>query len=326
MHIKIGTRGSKLALTQTTHVCEALKKAYPEHTFEIVIISTKGDRVQNVALNQIGDKGLFVKEIEEQLLSGEIQLGVHSMKDMPSECEPGLRFTKTWKREDPRDVLVLREKGSWQELPEGAIIGTGSLRRGYQLKMLRSDLQIVDIRGNVDTRLRKMEEQKLDGIVLAAAGLHRLGMQDVITQYLEPEEMISACAQGALALEIKADNQELEAMLNALSDERSQKEVVAERTFLAAMEGSCHVPVGATCTILNKEKADQLDDIEQADYAKQNDTLAKSNITEDVCVLRALFGNEDGTELVQVEVKDVDPVMAGEKAAEEVRKMFTAFA
>lgn len=154
-------------------------------------------------LHEIGDKGLFVKEIEERILSHEIDIGVHSMKDMPAFPAPGLIFSKTWKREDPRDVLILREKNSLEELTPGSVIGTGSKRREFQLKRLRPDLKVVNIRGNVDTRLRKMEEQKLDGIVLAAAGLHRLGMQDKITMYLNEDEMISAPAQGALALEIR---------------------------------------------------------------------------------------------------------------------------
>ena len=168
MKYVIGTRGSKLALVQANYVCDILQKAYPEQEFEIKIVKTKGDMIQDRPLNQIGDKGLFVKEIEEQILSGEVQIGVHSMKDMPAELPEGLTFTKAWKREDPRDVLILREKDSLEELPQGAVIGTGSKRREFQLKKLRPDLKVVDIRGNVDTRLRKMEEQQLDGIVLAA--------------------------------------------------------------------------------------------------------------------------------------------------------------
>lgn len=318
MHIKIGTRGSKLAMMQTGCVCECLKAAYPEDIFEIVVISTKGDRVQDVALNQIGDKGLFVREIEEQLLCGEIQMGVHSMKDMPSECEDGLMFTKAWKREDPRDVLVLREKKNLNELEEGAVIGTGSLRRGFQLQMLRPDLKIVDIRGNVDTRLRKMEEQKLDGIVLAAAGLHRLGMQDVITQYLEPEQMISACAQGALALEIKSDNEDLREMLDALSDEKSHMEVVAERTFLAEMEGSCHVPVGASCKIVERNYTyDAGENGILSDIIKMRDAVKSGNR---ICKVCGIFGTEDGSKLIRAEAADADPVIAGKKAAAEIKK------
>ena len=209
----IGSRGSRLALIQTKYVQEKLAKAYPEHTFEIQIIKTKGDKIQNKPLDKIGGKGLFVKEIEEKIISGEIHMGVHSMKDMPSTPAKGLVFTKVWKREDPRDVLILRTAKHLSELREDAVIATGSKRRAFQLLKLRPDLQIINIRGNVDTRLRKMEEQQLDGIVLAAAGLKRLGMEDVITQYLAPEDMISAPAQGALALEVREDQKELQKML-----------------------------------------------------------------------------------------------------------------
>ena len=149
MKYVIGTRGSKLALKQAEDVCTILRLTYPEHTFELKIIQTKGDRIQNKPLDQIGDKGLFVREIEEQLLSKEIQIGVHSMKDMPPQPAKGLVFTKAWKREDPRDVLILREKRSLDELPYGAVIGTGSRRREYQLKQLRPDLKVVNIRGNI---------------------------------------------------------------------------------------------------------------------------------------------------------------------------------
>lgn len=241
----IGTRGSKLALTQSEQVMEKLMAAYPEHEFLLKVIKTKGDIIQNKPLNQIGDKGVFVKEIEEQILSDQVQLGVHSMKDMPSVPAPGLIFTKSWRREDARDVLILREKKSLMELPSGAIIGTGSMRRKFQLLALRPDIRVVDIRGNVDTRLKKMEDQKLDGIVLAAAGLKRLGMQDKITQYLEPEQMIPAPAQGILALEIREDEKELLKMLDALCDEEAWQAASLERDFLQSIGGNCHVPIAA---------------------------------------------------------------------------------
>ena len=196
MNYRIGTRGSKLALAQAEYVRDRLAEAYREDTFEIRVIKTKGDRVLDKPLHEIGDKGLFVREIEEQLLDGEVDLGVHSMKDMPSYPADGLKFTKAWKREDARDVLILRRAKTLEELPFGAVIGTGSRRREFQLKKLRPDINVINIRGNVDTRLRKMEEEKLDGIVLAAAGLHRLGMQEKITCYLETEQMIPAPAQG----------------------------------------------------------------------------------------------------------------------------------
>lgn len=287
MDIRIGTRGSKLAMIQTELVCEALKHHFPEHTYKIIVISTKGDRIQNIALREMGDKGIFVKEIEDKLLRGEIQLGVHSMKDMPSESADGLVFTKSWKREDPRDVLILREAASLHALREGAVIGTGSIRREYQLKRLRPDIRIAGIRGNIDTRLRKMEEQKLDGIVLAAAGLKRLKLEHVITEYLEPEQMVPACAQGALALEIREDNRALQKMLDSLSDEESQSCVEAERTFLKAIGGGCHVPAGANCR--------------RCDNGLE---------------LTAVFGTEDGSRLEQVTLKGTEAKRLGEQAAE----------
>lgn len=265
----LGTRGSKLALAQTGLVRDRLKKAYPEHEFGIRIIQTKGDRIPDRPLDRIGDKGLFVREIEEKLLSGDVHIGVHSMKDMPARPAEGLVFTKAWKREDPRDVLVLRKAHSLEELRPGSVIGTGSRRREFQLKRLRPDIRVVGIRGNVDTRLRKMEEQELDGIVLAAAGLHRLGMQRSITQYLEPGQVIPAPAQGILALEVREDDSTIQQMLDALCDEETQAIACAERTFLQKIGGDCHVPIGAYCEKMEDEKYQ----------------------------IRALFGNETGTEL-----------------------------
>lgn len=287
----IGSRGSRLALIQTKYVQEKLAKAYPEHTFEIQIIKTKGDKIQNKPLDKIGGKGLFVKEIEEKIISGEMHMGVHSMKDMPSTPAKGLVFTKVWKREDPRDVLILRTAKHLSELREGAVIATGSKRRAFQLLKLRPDLQIINIRGNVDTRLRKMEEQQLDGIVLAAAGLKRLGMEDVITQYLAPEDMISAPAQGALALEVREDQKELQKMLDVFCDEETMNEVCAERNFLEQMGGSCHTPAGARC-----QKTDQ-------GYE-----------------LYAMFGNEDGSKQAYTKVYGTCPEILAQTAIKNIKK------
>lgn len=250
MKIKIGTRGSKLALAQAEQVKERMENTYPELICEICVIRTTGDRIQHKPLNEIGGKGLFVREIEEKLLADEIQLAVHSMKDMPKPA-PGLVFSKTWKREDNRDVLILREKKEISELPQGAVIGTGSIRRSAQIKRMRPDLKIADIRGNVDTRLRKMEEEKLDGIVLAAAGLHRLGMEALITQYLDVENMIPAPAQGALALEVAEKNAALKEKLDALCEEESHVTARMERAYMEAVGGGCHAPVGACCQKLS---------------------------------------------------------------------------
>ena len=180
MEYIIGTRGSKLAVAQAEHVRTKLSQAYPEHKFEIRTIRTTGDRILDRPLHELGSKGIFVKEIEEDILKHKADIGVHSMKDMPSCPAAGLMFAKAWKWETPQDVLILREKTSLDELPQGAVIGTGSKRREFQLKCLRNDIRVVNIRGNVDTRLQKMEEEKLDGIILAAAGLKRLGLHHKI--------------------------------------------------------------------------------------------------------------------------------------------------
>lgn len=250
MKIVIGTRGSKLAVAQAEYVKRCLEEKYPEDEISLKLIKTRGDRIQNRALGEIGGKGVFVREIEKELLDGEIQLAVHSMKDMPAEIPEGLVFAKAWGREDPRDVLVLREASSLSELPPQAKIGTGSRRRGIQLKMLNPHLEIVDIRGNVETRLAKMKEQQLDGIVLAAAGLNRLGKSDLVTQYLTPEEMVPAPAQGILGIELRGDQKELLCKVNALSDEKTDRILQTERSFVREMGGDCTLPIGAYAEIL----------------------------------------------------------------------------
>ena len=224
MRYIIGTRGSRLALAQAEYVRDRLSAAYPMHTFTLRVIRTSGDKILNKPLAEFGEKGIFVKEIEAEILNGTADIGVHSMKDMPVCPACGLMFTRAWKREDPRDVLVLRKARSLQELPEGAVIGTGSKRREIQLKSLRPDLNIAGVRGNVDTRLQKMYEGAFDGLVLAAAGLHRLGMRRAITQYLDLDEVVCAPAQGVLALEIRNGDMELLDLLNALSDADSADE------------------------------------------------------------------------------------------------------
>ena len=250
MNYKVGTRSSKLAIRQTKEVIDRLKEVYPEDSFEIMTLQTTGDKKRNVALEQIGTKGLFVDEIEKALLRDEIQLAVHSMKDMPEDLAPGLVFAKAWKREDPRDVLILRKAASLAELPPKAVIATGSKRREFQLKRLRPDLNIVGIRGNIDTRIQKLYEPLedgtyLDGIVLAAAGLHRLGLEEKITQYLDVEDMIPAPAQGILALEVRRENLELLDKLNQLSDAKTQRAAQMEREFLKSTGGNCRLPIGA---------------------------------------------------------------------------------
>lgn len=250
MKIRVGTRGSNLALIQTNWAIDRLKEKFPEVEFEVKIIKTKGDKILHLSLDKIGDKGLFVKEIESQLLEGEIDLAVHSMKDMPAEVVEGLKFAAVPKREDPRDVIILREGlNSFDELPIGATIGTGSKRRKYQLLRKRPDLNIVPIRGNIETRISKIKSENLDGIVLAASGVIRADLEEKITEFLPVDLMIPAPAQGALALEIREDDEELEKMIDAIKDEISQIQTDAERSYLAGIDGSCHIPMGAYCEV-----------------------------------------------------------------------------
>lgn len=253
MKIIVGSRGSKLALTQTEWVISKIKENNPQVDFEIKIISTKGDRIQHIPLDKIGGKGLFVQEIEEQLINGQIDLAVHSMKDMSTDIPKELKFSYVPVREDFRDVLILNEKyKSIDELPKGAKIGTGSKRRKYQLLNYRNDLNVVPIRGNVDTRIKKIETENLHGVVLASAGIKRLGLENKINYnifYLDEDIMLPSPAQGILALEIKKGRENLEKILKSIEDEKSKIQAVAERAFLKGVNGGCHLPIGALCTI-----------------------------------------------------------------------------
>lgn len=289
MKITVGTRGSKLAITQTKWLLNLLKEKNPELEFEIQIIKTKGDKILDKALDKIGDKGLFVKEIEHELILGKIDLAVHSMKDMPSELPEGLVFASVPKREDPRDVLILRDGlKNLDEVPIGGKIATGSKRRKFQLLKLRPDLEIMPIRGNVETRIQKIKDEGLDGTVLAASGVIRLGLEEKITQYLDVDEMIPAPAQGALAIEIKNDRKDLKEIINKIKDIETTIQVESERAFLEGVNGSCHMPIGAYAFI----KGDNL-------------------------TLNAILGKEDGSKLVSMNLsgKCVDAKQIGEKLA-----------
>ena len=250
MKIIVGTRGSKLAVTQTNWVINKLKEKHPEVEFETKIIKTKGDLIQNVSLDKIGDKGLFVKEIEQQLIDGQIDMAVHSMKDMPSNLPEGLKFASIPKREDARDVLVLKEGySSINDLPNGAKVATGSKRRKYQLLKHRPDLEIVPIRGNIETRIKKIETENLDGVVLAASGLRRAGLEEKIDYYIPTDIMLPAPAQGILALEIREDDKETEKIIDSIKDNITKVQIDAERGFLIGVNGSCHIPMGAYCEV-----------------------------------------------------------------------------
>lgn len=294
MKIKIGTRGSNLALTQTKWVESQLKKDNPEVDIEIIIIKTKGDKILDVALDKIGDKGLFVKELEQALYDKTIDIAVHSMKDMPSEAVEGLSIAPTPIREDHRDVLILKEGySSLNDIPIGGVVGTGSKRRCYQLALKRPDLKFEPIRGNIETRIRKLTDLNLDAIVLAAAGIKRLGLESVITTYLEDEDCLAAPAQGALAIQYRSDDKKIEEVLIRISDFSSQKQIEAERSFLLHTNGGCHAPIGA--------------------HAK---------IDGDYITLEGVFGLEDGSKIIRKSMvgKLEDSTSIGETLAKEILK------
>jgi len=250
--IRVGTRQSALALTQTNQTIERLsalaERAGLPCRFEVKKIVTRGDRILDVTLSKVGGKGLFVKEIEQALLDREIDMAVHSMKDMPFELPEGLVFGAIPEREDARDCLIGRSVRSVEELPHGARIGTSSLRRSAQLQAARPDLVIEAIRGNIDTRLRKLEEEGYDAILLAAAGLHRMGWKERITSYLPAELCLPAVGQGALAVECREDDADLLNVLSLLNDPLTARCVVAERRLLGLLNGGCQVPIGAYAT------------------------------------------------------------------------------
>ncbi|NQU42502.1 hydroxymethylbilane synthase [bacterium] len=243
--LRIGTRKSPLALWQANWVRDRLLKAHPGLAVELVRMSTEGDRVLNLPLAQLGGKDIFTKEIENALLEDRVDLAVHSLKDLPTQLPEGLFLAAVCKREDPRDALVAREAKSLGDLPEGAIVATGSLRRKAQLLGLRPDVRIVDVRGNVGTRLRKYAEAGWDGMILAKAGLVRMGLEEHIACVLSPEEMLSGVGQGALAIEIREGDARTGELIRGLQDPDTTAETAAERAFLARLEGGCQVPIAA---------------------------------------------------------------------------------
>jgi len=251
--IRIGTRGSVLARTQTDTIVTALQNLYPELIIQITILKTSGDAQQNVPFNQVGTKGMFVKEIEQALLEGEIDLGVHSLKDMPSELPEGLHIACIPKREDPRDALVSSSGLPLAMLPIHAVIGTSSLRRKSQIKAFRPDLVVQELRGNLDTRLSKLEQGDYSAIVLAVAGLNRLGLSQKITEHLPVNLCLPAVGQGALALETRIDDKKTASLLAPLHHSETAIAVSAERAFLRRLEAGCSVPAGAYAQIVNEE-------------------------------------------------------------------------
>lgn len=251
MKIIVGSRGSDLALTQTKMVIADIEKLNPQVECEIKIIKTTGDIIYDQPIAQIGGKEIFTKEIEKELLNKGIDMAIHSMKDMPGILPEGLKLSHTPKRVDPRDVLVLKEGyKSIDDIPQGGVIGTGSMRRKYQILDMRPDLQVVGIRGNVQTRIDKIDSENLDGTILAASGMKRLGIDlGDRMYYLEVEDFSPSPCQGILAIEIREDDVELDQVLKTISDPNTEIEASAERAYLKSVGGSCTVPVGARSII-----------------------------------------------------------------------------
>ncbi|HZV06715.1 MAG TPA: hydroxymethylbilane synthase [Gemmataceae bacterium] len=247
--LRIGTRGSPLALWQARHVAERLRPFAQPRSVELIEIETSGDRIRDMALTQIGGDGVFTKEIQRALLAGSVDVAVHSLKDLPTTFFAGLMLAAVPERGPSGDAFVSRKHRSFDELPAGAIVGTSSLRRRSQALHRRPDLNLVNLRGNVETRLRKLDEQELDAIILAEAGLQRLGLGSSITELLDPQWMLPAVGQGALGLECRTDDADTQALLDRLNDQPTRQAVLAERALLRGLGGGCLVPVGALSRI-----------------------------------------------------------------------------
>ena len=245
MNLRIGSRGSQLALWQANHIADRLRGH--GHSVEIEIIKTTGDRLQEVTFAQVGSKGMFTKEIEEALAEGRVDLAVHSLKDLPTELLAGFALAATPRRVDPRDVFVSVKYADVAALPAGAKVGTSSQRRRAQLKELRPDVEAVEFRGNVDTRLRKLSEGQVEAILLAAAGLDRLAKTEWVRQRLDPKDFCPAAGQGSLGIETRMDDSATMAALAFLDDAATRFAVTAERAALAALGGGCQVPIGIHC-------------------------------------------------------------------------------
>ena len=243
--LRIGTRGSQLALFQANWVKDQLIHAHPHLKVLLIKIKTTGDKIQDAPLAKIGGKGLFVKEIEEALLQKRIDLAVHSIKDVPTQFPEGLHLYVITKREDPRDIFISKSGTKLKELPQGAKIGTSSLRRQAQLLHYRSDFELVPLRGNLDTRLKKLKTMNLDGVVLALAGVKRLGLEEKVTEIISTDISLPAIGQGALGIETRQDDREIEEQIRFLNDRDSWIAVSAERSFLKKLEGGCQVPIAA---------------------------------------------------------------------------------
>lgn len=299
--IVVGTRQSQLALTQTGQVIADLEALCESHglpfKFEVKKIVTKGDRILDVTLSKVGGKGLFVKEIEQAMLDGEIDLAVHSMKDMPSELPEGLMNGAVPVRVDPRDALISKDGLTIDELPQGARVGTSSLRRSSQLLAYRPDLQLEPIRGNIDSRLRKLETEGFDAIILAAAGLYRMGWEDKITSFLPVEICLPAVGQGALGIECRVNDEEVRHLLSLYNDPNTARTVAAERRFLGVLNGGCQVPIGAYAVLGNDSQAN------------------KADSGSDVIILTGMVGTPDGKIILKEALAGYNSEALGEEVA-----------
>jgi len=272
--IRIATRKSPLAMWQAEHVAEALRNAHPGINVQIHGMSTQGDKILDTPLAKIGGKGLFVKELEARMLEGDADIAVHSMKDVPVELPEGLHLAVIMEREDPRDAFVSNDYASLDELPEGAVVGTSSLRRQCQLSDRRPDLEIKSLRGNVNTRLKKLDDGEYDAIILAAAGLIRLGFGDRIRSTIEPEDSLPAIGQGAVGIECRADDERVNGLLAPLHHADTASRVLAERALNTRLEGGCQVPIGGHAVLKDDE-----------------------------IWMRGLVGTVDGSEIIRAEIR-----------------------
>lgn len=287
MKLIAGTRGSTLALAQTDYVIKEIKKIYPDLDIEKKIIKTKGDQILDRALDKIGDKGVFVNEIEECILKGEIDFAVHSLKDLPSKITKGLSLLSFIKRSNPRDILVLNSKYkdinkeeifTWLKNEKNIKIGTSSKRRIAQLLKINENIIPKLIRGNIDTRLYKLEMEDYDAIVIAAAGVERLGIENINYYEFKYDEIVPASGQGALGIEIKEDNYFLKEIFNKLESYETSIEVSAERAFLEEINGGCHVPVGSISQIINEKEIEIIGIFGDKDYKKLVKNKVRGNI------------------------------------------------
>src|SRR5271165_131327 len=283
--LRIGSRGSQLALWQANHISALLRARGYE--VEIEVIHTTGDKITDVALAMVGTKGMFTKEIEEALAAGRVDLAVHSLKDLPTELPPGFEIAAITERQDPRDAFCSRHYSSFQELPQGARVGTSSLRRQAQLKAVRPDLDIHPLRGNVDTRLRKLEQGEYDAIILASAGLNRLGKTELIKQIIPAEIMCPAAGQGALGIEIREGDVATRELLAFLNDANARAATTCERALLSKLGGGCQVPIGA--------------------FAEVKDGKL---------LLMGVVARPDGSEVLREQQTGTDPLALGELVAD----------